>query len=240
MTVRPQALRAQQVARPAPCRASEPKPGCRRAQRAGRGAGALAGLAALSALSGCAQPARVNSLATGQPDRVAYELFGHNLADLRAQASQLCPQGGEVLRAAEARQSIAVSPLPALRWAEDKVGRVLPPPGSAQLLVTCDAPGRELLAALPPAPPPVSAPPRKPVFKLGGSDGPGLFSRAGGVLGGVLGGVMGGASGGWWRGQAGTAPAASAPESAKPVGAAAAATTAGKPRAPAPVTGYDD
>lgn len=143
---------------------------------------------AASALSGCAQPVRVNSLATGQPERVAYELFGHNLADLRAQASQLCPQGGEVVRAAESRQATGASQLPALRWAEDKVGRALPPAGSAQLVVTCDAPGRQLLAALPPPPPPASAPTRQPLFRLGSGDGPGMFSRLGGAVAGLWGG----------------------------------------------------
>lgn len=212
---------------------------------------------AASALSGCAQPVRVNSLATGQPERVAYELFGHNLADLRAQASQLCPQGGEVVRAAESRQATGASQLQALRWAEDRLGRVLPPAGSAQLVVTCDAPGQQLLAALPPPRPPASAPRREPVFQLGGADGPGLFSRLGGAVAGLWGGAASN-SPALVGVDAHNAPASPGPHAARdaalrdkpraaPVTAAGAAPKgqatnppANKTRPPVPVSGYDD
>lgn len=192
---------------------------------------------AVAALAGCAQPVRVNTLATGQPDRLAYELFGPSLADLRAQASQLCPQGGDIVRASESRQVNSTSPLPAMRWAEDKTSRLLPAPGTAQLVVTCDAPGRQLLAALPPPAPAASAATtnssRKPLFKLGGDDGPGLFSR------------LGGAVAGWWPGTSDAAKhaakATDGPDKSAPVAAGPSQKAAPpKPRAPVPVTGYDD
>ena len=103
--------------------------------------GRLAALLLAATAASCAAPVRVESLATGQADRQAFQLFGNHMADLRRRADELCPEGVEVWRSAESRQDRVSSsqagglrPGQWLSWAADAV---TPNAARAQLVVSC-------------------------------------------------------------------------------------------------------
>jgi hypothetical protein len=106
-----------------------------------------AGAAAVGALlvSGCAAPVRVQTLATGQPDVPAYELHGPSMHALRAQVMALCPQGADVLRAAEQGKPMPPAGAGRLEQWTSLADRALDPqPVRAQLMVRC-RPAPELM-----------------------------------------------------------------------------------------------
>jgi hypothetical protein len=93
---------------------------------------------AVAALAGCAGPVRTVSLATSQPDTPAYELNGPTLAHLRAEATRRCPQGFQVLRAAEAGERRGAPDAGFVsRWMTRGVDAVMPPAQTAQMMVLC-------------------------------------------------------------------------------------------------------
>lgn len=90
------------------------------------------------ALTGCASTVRVQSLATGQADVQAYQLFGTRLDDLRGQLARLCPRGAEVLRVADAhQQTVAASDGRVARWVAALTEQATPQNSRAQMLVLC-------------------------------------------------------------------------------------------------------
>lgn len=102
----------------------------------------------LLAMAGCASTMDVRPLATERVDVSAYELTGSDLAALRREASQLCPQGGEILRQSARDQRLESIDSRMARWAHLSTNWVMPSEQHAQLVVLCNAaPGRQLLAA---------------------------------------------------------------------------------------------
>lgn len=93
---------------------------------------------AVAALSGCAAPVRTMSVATGQPETLAYTLYGPTLAHLRAEASRRCPAGFQVLRVAEADERRGAPDAGFIsRWMTRGMEAVAPPSQEAQMMVLC-------------------------------------------------------------------------------------------------------
>lgn len=105
-------------------------------------------------LVGCGN-VQVRPLATGALERPAYELAGRSLDSLRDEARRLCPNGAEVMRAAQRIDGAhGASSLPAehwySRWWQATRMTVAPAHGEAQLVVLCQpVTGASGLAAAP-------------------------------------------------------------------------------------------
>lgn len=115
---------------------------------------ATAGLALT--VAGCASTIDVRTLATERVDISAYELSGRDLQALQREASQLCPQGGEILRQSARDQRLEAVDSRMDRWVHFSSTWIAPPERSAQLVVLCHpAPNRQRVVAAagnPPAP----------------------------------------------------------------------------------------
>ena len=110
-------------------------------------AGLAVGLAA--GLVACSSTLDVRSLATERADVSAFELTGRDLATLRREASQLCPQGAEILRQSAHEQRLEPVDSRLDRWVQLSSSWITPPERKAQLLVLCKpVPDRHLLAAV--------------------------------------------------------------------------------------------
>ena len=107
-----------------------------------------AGWALLGLCSACSTVVDVRPLATGRVDVSAFDLRGPTLPALRDQASQLCPQGAEVLRQAARDQLALVDPGRINRWLNTASSWFDPPQREAQLMIVCKpAPGEAQLQA---------------------------------------------------------------------------------------------
>ncbi len=96
-----------------------------------------AGWALLGLCSACSSVIEVRPLATGRVDVSAFELRGPTLPALRDQASQLCPQGAEVLRQAARNQVALVDPGRVNHWLNTASSWFEPPQREAQLMIVC-------------------------------------------------------------------------------------------------------
>ena len=115
----------------------------RRLAAAGLAVGLAAGLAA------CSGTLDVRSLATERADVSAFELTGRDLATLRREASQLCPQGAEILRQSAHEQRLEPVDSRLDQWVQVSSSWITPPERKAQLLVLCKpVADRHLLAAV--------------------------------------------------------------------------------------------
>ena len=115
----------------------------RRLAAAGLAVGLAAGLVA------CSSTLDVRSLATERADVSAFELTGRDLATLRREASQLCPQGAEILRQSAHEQRLEPVDSRLERWVQVSSSWITPPERKAQLLVLCKpVADRHLLAAV--------------------------------------------------------------------------------------------
>ena len=92
-------------------------------------------------LAACASPVERRSLATGQPDRHAYELNGTDLPALQREAQRLCPAGVEVVRADSQGQAppVELASDAALwrRWLAQVSDTLQPAAGAAQMVILC-------------------------------------------------------------------------------------------------------
>jgi hypothetical protein len=117
------------------------------AKRAAGGRLAWWGLGLLLATGGCANGVRVQSLATDQPDRQAYQLYGARLEQLRVQAARLCPLGLDEMRAADQRHDqLPIADGRMARWLAVAATQLRPDPSQAQLTVAC-LPGKPASAS---------------------------------------------------------------------------------------------
>ncbi len=78
-------------------------------------------------LTGCSSTLDVRSLATERADVSAFELTGRDLAALRREASQLCPQGGEILRQSAREQRLEAVDSGLERWVQLSSTWITPP-----------------------------------------------------------------------------------------------------------------
>ena len=94
-------------------------------------------------VTGCATPVERRSLATGQPDREAYELNGADLPVLHREAQRLCPAGVDVVRSAsQGPAPVADAGADAdmalwRRWLAQARTQLAPSTGGAQLMIVC-------------------------------------------------------------------------------------------------------
>ena len=108
-----------------------------------------AGWALLGLCSACSTVIEVRPLATGRVDVSAFELRGPTVPAFRDQASQLCPQGAEVLRQSARDQVALVDPGRINLWLNTASSWFEPPLREAQLMIVCKpAPGDAQLQAV--------------------------------------------------------------------------------------------
>ena len=89
----------------------------------------------------CGTPVERRSLATGQPERQAYELNGTDLPALQREAQRLCPAGVDIVRSANQGHAppaeLAADAALWRRWLAQASDTLLPPSGAAQMVVVC-------------------------------------------------------------------------------------------------------
>jgi len=100
-----------------------------------------AAVIAILLITGCGTPVERRSLATGQPDRQAYELNGADLPALQREAQRLCAAGVDIVRSA----SQGLAPVAGAdadvawwrRWLVQARTQLTPSTGAAQLMIVC-------------------------------------------------------------------------------------------------------